>query len=120
MDFKACAEILQSRHLSSGACDSCIQKQPVLCRGPPTIDPSKTSTDMISSMETLELLNLFTRLQGERVQIYLAFDASLKLLIENSRIAEYPHLCAEVTSNFSVLSKQVIAIKVVSICGFEN
>ena len=40
------------------------------------------------------------------------FNDTLKFLSKESRLAEYPNLCAEVTSRFSVLSKKINTIKV--------
>lgn len=45
-------------------------------------------------------------------KVYSDFDAALQILLNDNRLVEYPILCAEVTSRFSVLSKKVINVKV--------
>jgi hypothetical protein len=44
--------------------------------------------------------------------VYSDFDAALRILVKEERIEEYPNLCAEVTSRFSILSSQIIGVKV--------
>ena len=40
------------------------------------------------------------------------FDSGIKYLIDNERLDEYPQLVGEMTSRFSVLSSQIISLKV--------
>ena len=40
------------------------------------------------------------------------FNGALKTLAEKRRLSEYPNLCAEVTSRFSVLSQKINRMKV--------
>ena len=62
-------------------------------------------------MNTISLMNLFTALQGERVQAHVDYNQALDMLCKNDRLGEYPILCAEATSRFAVISKKIIAIK---------
>jgi len=66
---------------------------------------------LLRQMETLELLNLLTALQGERVEAYAGFNSALAVLVREERVDEYPLLCGETTSIFSVLSRRIIDIK---------
>ena len=70
--------------------------------------------DMLSKvgdMSVLELLNLFTTLQGDRVQTYRDFDRIFTVLLENAQINRYSALCSEMTCRFSVISKYIIKVK---------
>ena len=65
----------------------------------------------IEDMSCTDLLNLVTTLQAERVQTYRDFDDTLKKLIDSKRATEYPGLCSEMTTRFSVVSKYIIKAK---------
>lgn len=118
MDLSVCAGILQSRETQG--CEMCpTPPAPILAQYCPPCQSAEqvdSSIALFESTSNLDLLILFTKLQGERVQTYIAFDAALDQLIEQGTIAQYPHLCAEATSIFLVLSKKIRAIKV---CFFE-
>lgn len=75
--------------------------------------PSATSVlqTALTGLATLELLNLVTALQGERVEAYASYNASIRLLIAQQRVADYPLLCAETTSVFAVLSARIRSIR---------
>jgi hypothetical protein len=92
-------------------CQSCahenVKLTSVLIAPPTTIVPNE-----LSELNNLELVNLFTTLQQERVRTYKSFESALSELLNTQRIAEYPHLCAESTSIFSVISQKIILIKV--------
>jgi DNA repair REX1-B len=65
----------------------------------------------LSDLGTISLMNLFTALQGERVQAHMDYGRALDTLCAEDRVGEYPILCAEATSRFAVISKKIIAIK---------
>jgi hypothetical protein len=71
----------------------------------------KTKVGDVSIMSCLELLNLFTALQGERVQTFKEYDRIFNTLVESGNVAQYPALCSEMTSRFSVISNYIIKIK---------
>lgn len=74
-------------------------------------DDESITKEVLRKLSTLELLNLFTALQGERVETYAGFNKAVALLAKESRVDEYPMLCGETTSIFSVLSRRIIEIK---------
>jgi len=74
-------------------------------------DDESITKEVLRKLSTLELLNLFTALQGERVETYAGFNKAVALLAKESRVDEYPMLCGETTSVFSVLSRRIIEIK---------
>jgi hypothetical protein len=67
--------------------------------------------NVLRQMNTLELLNLLTALQGERVETYSSYNKAIAVLVREGRVDEYPMLCGETTSIFSVLSRRIIDIK---------
>lgn len=132
MDFKSTFEILQARshpnesqtlnHTGAAACPCCPDGSPICVfidgsqpQESSTIQPCLAEDDgslaLLKNMETLELLNLFTALQGERVETYSSYNKAIVVLIEEGKVDEYPMLCAETTSIFSVLSRRIIEIK---------
>ena len=82
--------------------------------GKNTDEKSQTRVEIdkkIDNMTLTEVLNLVTTLQAERVQMYRDYNNTLKKLIEIERVAEYPILCREMTTKFSVVSKYIIKAK---------
>ena len=69
------------------------------------------SLALLRAMETLELLNILTALQGERVETYAGYNKAIDVLVRDGRVEEYPMLCGETTSIFTVLSRRIIEIK---------
>jgi hypothetical protein len=67
--------------------------------------------EKIEGMSCTELLNLVTTLQAERVQTYAEYESTLIKLVESKMTKEYPSLCSEMTTRFSVLSKYIIKAK---------
>lgn len=65
----------------------------------------------IEEMDSLGLLNLFTTLQEDRVQTYKVYNRIFRVLLENAQLTQYPLLCSEMTSRFSIISKYIIKIK---------
>ena len=77
--------------------------------------PSSTSSQSIEALmklSNLELINLCIALQIERIQTYIGYNNALDALIETKTIHEYPHLCSELTSRFTVISQNIRFIKV--------
>ena len=79
------------------------------------LTPAPTE-EYISTLSALELLNLVTLLQGERVQVYLGFNASLEALLnqEGEEVdvsVAYPLLVQETTALFSVISNKIKFVK---------
>ena len=81
-------------------------------------DPAGTSATAsneadveVGDLPVLDLLQLFSHLQAQRIQAYQLFDSALDVLITDARIAEYSSLCAEMTARFSVISNTIIAIE---------
>ena len=141
MEFTQCVEILNARqqcgHVDCVRCPVApIPRSGMSISEGPAPSVAATSDELLSSMNSLELVNLFTSLQCERVQVscntsshrlnwkfimywfgvtfqvYLGYNNALQQLVDNDLVDEYPSLCAEITSIFSVLSKQVVSIKV--------
>ena len=67
--------------------------------------------NLLNTYSTLDLLNLITTIQGERVIKFKEYDDNLQILLDNNRLGEYPLLCAEMTAIFATLSKSVISIR---------
>ena len=68
---------------------------------------------MRDTLSNLDILNVLTSLQGERVIAYRDFDSALNLILDHAdelRLSEYPLICAEMTATFSTLSSNVILI----------
>jgi hypothetical protein len=61
--------------------------------------------------DTLTLINMFLSKQEERVQTYKDFNTTFESLLKNCRIEDYPRLCSEITTRFSEISNQIIALK---------
>ena len=148
MDLSACIRILSTRQKLSSeesndkshtACP-CYRNNltSIICDGK-AIKAFECDSTALTTMTPIELMNLFTTLQGERVQVYShvhsfwfirifvihalkywilpvqaysGFNNGLKVLIADNRLQDYSSLCAEATSIFSVISKQIIHIKV--------
>jgi len=72
---------------------------------------AESSHDVLRAMDALELLNLLTALQGERVETYSNFNKAVDVLVSEGRVEEYPMLCGETTAIFSVISRRIIDIK---------
>ncbi len=64
-----------------------------------------------ASISDLDLLNVLTKLQAERIQVYSDYNGSLDIIIREGQVGKYPALCAEVTSLFAVISKSIIDVK---------
>ena len=112
MDINKCVDILNQR-VSHAASDGCPCHTALASL---RISDSDTATAVtfdgqLSDLGTVSLMNLFTALQGERVQAHVDFNRALDTLCAEDRVGEYPILCAEATSRFAVISKQIIAIK---------
>jgi len=135
MDLKAGLAILQARRKeaeasdngqdSSLACPCCPDGTPVCVfitkegranenqGGLPDESGAGCSDalNVLRQMNTLGLLDLLTALQGERVETYSSYNKAIAVLVREGRVDEYPMLCGETTSIFSVLSRRIIDIK---------
>jgi hypothetical protein len=118
MNIEKCVDILNARASqsqdASGGCP-CHTSLASLCIGSTAEEYGSaalgTEGGLLSGMNTINLMNLFTALQGERVQAHVDYNQALDLLCKEDRLGEYPILCAEATSRFAVISKKIIAIK---------
>jgi hypothetical protein len=128
MDFAKCMEILNGREQlhaeaeKNGEICDCHKSECVhrLAEAKATAESSCTRADGFNyeEMTSLELLNLFTRVQGERVETYKEYNDALIRLLDGpvdsnngDRLIGYPLLCADMTARFSLLSRTVICIK---------
>ena len=133
MNISDSLNILSSRQQNSTEAIRCSCCELEKCFYPLT--PDVTTETILEQKEMLELLNLFSQLQGERIQVHemwnlfihsfiilfmiitgkqsnVTYDESLKILIAEKKVKDYPYLCAETTSRFSIISSKIIAIKV--------
>ena len=115
MDFNASLEILKNRSkdndANDGAQKKCCSRDHVNQIISLPKESSTQSKDLLITLTNLELLNLLITLQSERIQTYMGFNSALEELINTKTIHEYPHLCTELTSRFSVISQNIIIIK---------
>jgi len=133
MDPAACFAILRERREHDDGNSSRIEMNAIsarreeLDREEAEASSSSSSSDPLSvssgdpsvsdykAMSNLDLINLFTAVQGERVRAYRRFDDELHALLydgeEGDRLVEYPTLCTKMTTHFSTLSQQVISVK---------
>jgi hypothetical protein len=100
MDLKECIGILQER--KGCGCDHDTRG---FLNDLPAVP--QVISERISSQTSFDLVNILLSLQGERVQTYAIFDETLKVLIAEERVGEYPMLCMEITSRFSAISKTI-------------
>mmetsp|Transcript_28731 Transcript_28731/g.48473 ORF Transcript_28731/g.48473 Transcript_28731/m.48473 type:complete len:239 (-) Transcript_28731:68-784(-) len=131
MNFEKCFEILNDRQnqhdqatgtstgtsaTSSQTISSCPCLSALTTEHSPPItsvvkEESSTEVESYESLDTLELVEQFSKLQEERVMVFREFDSSLQAIIQEGRIAEYSLLCAEVTARFQILSKIIIKVQ---------
>ena len=124
MDPQKCLEILCSRaRCEHGGTDSLMFCSQCDIKPPSTRTETNSETDAttISSgndegddefadLSKLELVNLFSALQSQRVQGYTDYTSALDTLIEETRIGEYAALCGEMTARFSAISNKIIKL----------
>ena len=118
MDFNASLEILKNRSKESNSNDNnkerkCCSRDHInnIISLPLSSTTSSQSKDILITLSNLELLNLSIALQSERIQTYMGYNNALDELINTKTIHEYPHLCTELTSRFSLISQNIIIIK---------
>ena len=69
--------------------------------------------NIINEMSNYDLLKAMMSLQSTRVNEYTAFNQAMRLLVDNNKLSEYPTLVCEMTSRFSVISSNILKIKVI-------
>lgn len=130
MDGAQALSILAARQQKQGDKQLALEKEPELCPCCPGalecvfigVEQGRdvvvgcggcapSSHDVLRAMDALELLNLLTALQGERVETYANYNKAVDVLISEGRVEEYPMLCGETTAIFSVISRRIIDIK---------
>ena len=114
MDPQKCLEILCSRaRCEHGGTDSlmfCSQCDIKSSSIPTVSSGNDDGDDEFADLSKLELVNLFSALQSQRVQGYTDYTTALNILIEETRIGEYAALCGEMTARFSAISNKIIKL----------
>ena len=75
-------------------------------------ESAELKDNRVNEMSNYELLKFMISLQRTRTAEYSVFGETLNHLICNNKLNEYPSLVCEMTSRFSVLSLNIIKIKV--------
>jgi hypothetical protein len=130
MDINLCIEILSKRNTVQCECNSLdhigcsrLPNSQIKFNQKTSLSGSATITDddseskqqkanHVATMSNYDLLKFMMSLQRTRVVEYSSFEQAFQLLISNNKLEEYPLLVGEMTSRFSVLSLNVIKVKV--------
>jgi hypothetical protein len=65
----------------------------------------------VKGMSVKEVLDVFMKLQEQRVETYRNFDQGLERVLKTDSVPDYLNVCTEATAAFSVLSEQINTVK---------
>mmetsp|Transcript_3966 Transcript_3966/g.4049 ORF Transcript_3966/g.4049 Transcript_3966/m.4049 type:complete len:202 (-) Transcript_3966:6-611(-) len=119
MNFVDCLDILKKRNADSSvdSATNCLCANLHKVKIDRKLDVKSLecniSEDLIE-MSNLDMVNLLTLLQSERVETFIEYESIFQRIIQGpfGMLSEYPFLCAEVTSRFSVISSKIRDIKI--------